>query len=91
MFKEDYMTAAEAAVYLEYKQEYVCNLCKNGKFPGATKFGNKMWAIPKQSVYGYEKNGQGFAAVKVRKEKEKAIWLTKINAAIQAAKNLATA
>ena len=89
MLKE-YMTTTEAAEYLGYNSSSVCYLCMHGKLQGAEKFG-KSWAIPKQSVYGYEKNGQGFAAVKARKEKEKAIWQTKINAAIRAARNLATA
>lgn len=89
MLKE-YMTTTEAADYLDLNYDYVGSLCKKGKLPGATKFG-KSWAIPRKSVEGYEKGGQGFAALKARKEKEKAIWLTKINAAIRAARNLATA
>ena len=79
----DCMTAAEAAEYLDYKPEYVCDLCKRGKLPGAKKFGKKMWAIPKQSVYDYEKNGQGFAAVKAKKIKAKMSWLAEFNAAIR--------
>ena len=89
MLKE-YMTTTEAAKYLGYHSDSVCNLCINGKLSGATKFG-KSWAIPRKSVEGYKKGAQGFAAVKARKEKEKAIWQTKINAAIRAARNLATA
>lgn len=86
----DCMTTTEAAKYLGYHSDSVCNLCINGKLSGAFKFG-KSWAIPKQSVYKYKKGAQGFAAVKERKEKENAILLATINAAIQAAKNLATA
>lgn len=85
-----YMTTTEAAEYLDFNSDYVGSLCKKGELPGATKFG-KSWAIPEQSVYGYEKGGQGFATIKARKEAKKIIMLAEWNAAIQAAKNLATA
>lgn len=78
-----YMTTTEAAKYLEFNPDYICSLCKKGDLPGAKKFGSKMWAIPKRAVYNYEKNGQGFASIKARKEKEKRTWLATINAAIR--------
>lgn len=80
-----YMTTAEAAEHLEYNPDYICYLCKKGNFQGAEKFGNKMWAIPEQSVIEYKKNGQGFAAVKARKEAQEASMWAEINAAIRAA------
>ena len=67
-----YMTTSEAAKYLEYDPDYVCQLCIDGKLIGATKFG-KMWAIPEKSVYRYPK----------RKEEEKKTWLNMINTAIR--------
>lgn len=87
---EGYMTTTEAAKFLDFNSDYVGSLCKKGELPGATKFG-KSWAIPEQSVYGYEKGGQGFAAEKERRQKENATLLATINAAIRAGKNLATA
>lgn len=89
--KNEYMTVEEAAKRLNRTKRHICWLCINGKLQGAEKFGEKVWAIPKKSVEGYEPGKQGFAAVKERKEKENAILLATINAAIQAAKNLATA
>lgn len=80
-----YMTTAEAAEYLEYNPDYICYLCKKGNFQGAEKFGNKMWAIPEEEVKKYQKNGQGFAAEKARKEAQKASMWAEINAAIRAA------
>ena len=77
-----YMTTTEAAEYLELNPDYIGSLCKKGDFPGVTKFG-KAWAIPEQSVYGYEKGGQGFATEKKRKEEEKKTWLAEFNAAIR--------
>lgn len=78
----DCMTTTEAAKFLGYHSDSVCNLCINGKLPGAFKFG-KSWAIPKESVYKYKKGAQGFAAVKERKEKEKMSFLAMVNAAIR--------
>lgn len=78
----DCMTTAEAAEYLGYNSDSVCNLCINGKLSGAFKFG-KAWAIPKQSVYNYEKGPQGFAVGKTRKEAEKKTWLDMLNTAIR--------
>ena len=76
----DCMTTKEAAEYLGYNPDSVCNLCINGKLSGAFKFG-KAWAIPKQSVYTYKKGLQGFAAEKAKKAQKKASWLAEINAA----------
>ena len=64
---ENYMTVEEAAEYLGYHVDSLYNLFTKGKFPGAIKFG-KVWAIPEESVKGYKKGLQGFAAVKARKE-----------------------
>ncbi|MBQ6664154.1 MAG: helix-turn-helix domain-containing protein [Synergistaceae bacterium] len=82
MLKE-YMTTTEAAEYLGFNPDYVCSLCKKGSFSGAIKFGSKMWAIPEKSVHSYEKNGQGGAAIKARKEKKRRTELEEINAAIK--------
>lgn len=79
---KDCMTTTEAAKYLGYHSDSVCNLCIDGKLSGAFKFG-KVWAIPKESVYKYKKGAQGFAAVKERKEAEKMSFLAMINAAIR--------
>ena len=89
---KDYMTTKEAAKFLGYHSDSVCNLCIKGKLPGATKFG-KSWAIPRKAVEGYEKGPQGFAADKERKEAERQAQRTEINAAIRfyAAKKLAIA
>lgn len=82
MLKE-YMTTTEAADYLKYDPDYICALCTQKEFPGATKFGN-AWAIPEKDVINYCKK-------KARKAKEKKMFLEEINAAIRTAKNLATA
>lgn len=79
---KDCMTTTEAAEYLGYHSDSVCNLCIKGKLLGAFKFG-KSWAIPKQSVYDYKRGPQGFAAVKAQKAKAKASWLEMINSAIR--------
>lgn len=81
--KDDYITVEEAAKYLKRTKRHVCWLCINGKLPGAKKFGEKVWAIPRKSVEGYEPGLQGFANTKNRKEKEKMSWLAEINAAIR--------
>ncbi|GEM_PF-4010772 len=69
---EGYMTTNEAAKYLGYDPDYICQLCINKKLKGATKFG-KMWAIPEEVVHIYPN----------RKEEEKKTWLAEINAAIR--------
>ncbi len=84
-----YMTTTEAAKYLNYDPDYICALCIQKEFPGATKFGN-AWAIPEEDVITYRKK-------KTRKNEAKKKWLMEINAAIREsaarkyAKNLATA
>lgn len=83
MLKE-YMTTTEAAEYLGYNSDSVCNLCIKDKLPGAKKFG-KMWAIPREAVVTYKRGKQGFAAVKERKEAQKASMWAEINAIIRAA------
>lgn len=73
---EDYMTTQEAAEYLDYKPEYICNLCSKGKLPGAQKMGKRIWVIPKEAVYGYKPGLQGFAATKAREQAEMEEWRT---------------
>ena len=80
--ENDYITVDETAKYLNRTKRHVCWLCIR-KLPGAKKFGEKVWAIPRKSVEEYEPGLQGFAVVKSRKEKAKASWLAELNAAIK--------
>lgn len=73
---KDLMTTKEAAEYLDYTPEYVCNLCAKGKLEGAQKMGERMWAIPKKAVEGYRPGLQGFAAVNARKRAELVMLLS---------------
>lgn len=79
----DYVTVEYAAKYLKRTKRHICWLCINGKLPGAKKFGERVWAIPRKSVEEYEPAPQGFAVIKERKGAEKASWLAEINAAIR--------
>ena len=64
---EGFMTAEEAARYLNRSNSLVCRLCKSGRLDGAKKVGQKVWLIPEKSVMEYKPGPQGFAALKARK------------------------
>ena len=46
---EEYLTVSEASKIVGMTEEYVCQLCIEGKIIGARKFG-KTWAIPRPLV-----------------------------------------
>ncbi len=83
----EYMTAAEAASFLNRTKRCITRLCLNGKLSGAKKIGEKMWMIPKQAVLNFQPSPQGFAVTRPRekalKEEKKRAELDEINAAIK--------
>ena len=73
---EDFMTVEEAALYLNKVAAHVCKLCRDGKLPGARKFGRGAWMIPRQSVIDYVPGLRGRVGVKAQERKELAKSLT---------------
>ena len=79
----EYMTAAEAASFLNRTKRCITRLCLNGNFLGARKFGEKMWMIPTQSVLEFKPIPQGRPTGTSNKEKKRQAELDEWNAAIK--------
>ena len=83
------MTTKEAAEYLGYTVDYISQLCKKGKLPGAQRLGERVWVIPCQSVIDYKPGPRGLTILQERKRAEKKAFLAECNEAIREAKSMA--
>ena len=77
---EDLISIPEAANILHIDRSRVGRLCRQGRFEGARKIGER-WVIPRESVIHFERRGPG---VPPRKDIEKKL----ITQAIKEAANL---
>ena len=84
---EDFMTVEEAALYLNKVTGHVCKLCRDGKLPGARKFGRGAWMIPRQSVIDYVPGLRGRVGVKAQERKELAKRLAERKKTTQSGQN----
>lgn len=82
---EDFMTADQAAEYINRSKSLICKLCVRGELTGAKRIGKKMWLIPKSSIENYTPGPQGFAAVKARRDAARQAELDELNAEIRRA------
>ena len=85
---KDFLTTDEVAKILNLTRGSVCDLCRKGKLAGASRVGQRVWVIPKQSIDDYEPALRGFAAVQAKRRADAEKALAEQNAAIRAAKGL---
>ena len=83
--QRNYVDAPDAAKMLNVSQTRVRRLCREGRFPGATKVGSS-WIIPREAVLNHKPLPPGVKSRSERVKAEQAALREEIAAAISAAK-----
>ena len=87
---DDFITVAEAMLYLQRTKSQVCKLCRDGKFRGARKVGSKVWLIPRKSVEDYKPGPRGRHAGEAKNRAEETTRQAEVNEAIREVQGLPT-